>query len=207
VLFQVPPQRTRHAPIATKLAAPQSARFEFTTNPLTFAPGSTQAGPPHESVCWGLYRSRLHPKQVGEKLCKRLAGHTCAAMKGLHEEGSEWIGEDAETEVMDAGIIAAAQRVENYEMAGYGTVQTLAKLLGEKRSSRTFTLRLNEEKAADKKLSSLQNRSMLKQRLKGLLQACKRQNRHERIGEASCTKSLLAGNVRSGTSGVIWRRN
>ena len=59
--------------------------------------------------------------QVAEKLGKRLAGHTCAAMKGLIEEGSEWIGEDAEAEVMDAGIIAAAQRVEHYEMAGYGT--------------------------------------------------------------------------------------
>ncbi len=56
--------------------------------------------------------------QVAEKLGKRLAGHTCAAMKGLIEEGSEWIGEDAEAEVMDAGIIAAAQRVEHYEMAG-----------------------------------------------------------------------------------------
>ena len=66
-------------------------------------------------------------KQVAEKLGKRLTGHTCAAMKGLIEEGSEWIGEDAEAKVMDAGIIAAAQRVEHYEMAGYGTVQTCAK--------------------------------------------------------------------------------
>ena len=74
-------------------------------------------------------------KQVAEKLGKRLAGHTCAAMKGLIEEGSEWIGEDAAAEVMDAGIIAAAQRVEHYEMAGYGTVQTFAKLLGEKEAA------------------------------------------------------------------------
>ena len=66
-------------------------------------------------------------KQVAEKLGKRLAGHTCAAMKGLIEEGSEWIGEDAAAEVMDAGIIAAARRVEHYEMAGYGTLQTFAK--------------------------------------------------------------------------------
>jgi len=94
-------------------------------------------------------------KQVAEKLGKRLAGHTCAAMKGLIEEGSEWIGEDAAAEVMDAGIIAAAQRVEHYEMAGYGTVQTFAKLLGEKEAAELFTLTLNEEKAADKKLSLL----------------------------------------------------
>jgi ferritin-like metal-binding protein YciE len=45
-------------------------------------------------------------------------GHTCAAMKGIIEEGSEWIGEDAVAEVMDAGIIAAAQRVEHYEWLG-----------------------------------------------------------------------------------------
>src|ERR1700720_2811334 len=94
-------------------------------------------------------------KQVAEKLGKRLAGHTCAAMKGLIEEGSEWIAEDAAAEVMDAGIIAAAQRVEHYEMAGYGTVQTFAKLLGEKEAAELFTLTLNEEKAADKKLSLL----------------------------------------------------
>src|SRR5271170_5999769 len=94
-------------------------------------------------------------KQVAEKLGKRLAGHTCAAMKGLIEEGSEWIGEDAAAEVMDAGIIAAAQRVEHYEMAGYGTVQTFAKLLGEKEAAELFTVTLNEEKAADKKLSLL----------------------------------------------------
>ena len=94
-------------------------------------------------------------KQVAEKLGKRLAGHTCAAMKGLIEEGSEWIAEDAQAEVMDAGIIAAAQRVEHYEMAGYGTVQTFAKLLGEKEAAELFTLTLNEEKAADKKLTLL----------------------------------------------------
>jgi ferritin-like metal-binding protein YciE len=93
-------------------------------------------------------------KQVAEKLGKRLAGHTCAAMKGLIEEGSEWIGEDAAAEVMDAGIIAAPS-VEHYEMAGYGTVQTFAKLLGEKEAAELFTLTLNEEKAADKKLSLL----------------------------------------------------
>jgi ferritin-like metal-binding protein YciE len=94
-------------------------------------------------------------KQVAEKLGKRLAGHPCAAMKGLLEEGSEWLAEEAEAEVRDAGIIAGAQRVEHYEMAGYGTVQTFAKLLGEKEAAELFTLTLNEEKAADKKLTLL----------------------------------------------------
>jgi hypothetical protein len=52
-------------------------------------------------------------------------------MKGLIKEGSAWMEEDAEPEVMDAGLIAAAQRVEHYEMAGYGTVHNFAELLGE----------------------------------------------------------------------------
>jgi hypothetical protein len=67
---------------------------------------------------WKPRRSRRHQlsghlerlKQVAEKLGKRLAGHTCAAMKGLIEEGSEWIGEDAAAEVMDAGIIAVTSQ-------------------------------------------------------------------------------------------------
>jgi len=94
-------------------------------------------------------------KQVAEKLGKRLAGHTCAAMKGLIEEGSEWIGEDAEAEVMDAGIIAAAQRVEHYEIAAYGSAHTYAELLGEREVARLLSETLEEEKKADAKLSQV----------------------------------------------------
>jgi ferritin-like metal-binding protein YciE len=54
-------------------------------------------------------------------------------MKGLIEEGTEWMEEDASPEVMDAGLIAAAQRVEHYEMAGYGIVHNFSELLGEKK--------------------------------------------------------------------------
>src|ERR1700730_10704065 len=56
-------------------------------------------------------------KQVAEKLGKRLAGHTCAAMKGLIEQGNEWIGEDAEAEVMDAGVIAEQIEAEQKRRA------------------------------------------------------------------------------------------
>ena len=66
-------------------------------------------------------------KAMGEKP----TGKTCAAMKGLIEEGKETMEEDAEPEVMDAGLIAAAQRVEHYEIAAYGTVRTFAQLLGD----------------------------------------------------------------------------
>jgi ferritin-like metal-binding protein YciE len=62
------------------------------------------------------------------------------------------------------GSFAAAQRVEHYEMAGYGTVQTFARLLGEKKAAELFTLTLNEEKTADKKLSLLAKSINLKAR-------------------------------------------
>jgi ferritin-like metal-binding protein YciE len=93
--------------------------------------------------------------QIGEKLSKSLSGHTCAAMKGLIEEGSEWMEEDAEPEVMDAGLIAAAQRVEHYEMAGYGTVHNFAQLLGEDDAADLLAETLKEEATADKKLTAL----------------------------------------------------
>jgi ferritin-like metal-binding protein YciE len=93
--------------------------------------------------------------QIGEKLSKSLSGHTCAAMKGLIEEGSEWMKEDAEPEVMDAGLIAAAQRVEHYEMAGYGTVHNFAELLEDEAAAELLAETLEEEEAADEKLTAL----------------------------------------------------
>ena len=76
-------------------------------------------------------------------------------MKGLIEEGSEWMEEDASPQVMDAGLIAAAQRVEHYEMAGYGTVHNFSELLGEKEAAGLLAETLQEEKAADKHLTAL----------------------------------------------------
>ena len=94
-------------------------------------------------------------KEIFEKLGKRPTGKTCKAMQGLVEEGKEMMEEDADPEVMDAGLIAAAQRVEHYEMAGYGTVRNFAKLLGDKEAARTLQQTLDEEGAADKKLTKL----------------------------------------------------
>ena len=93
--------------------------------------------------------------QIGEKLDQSLGEQTCAAMKGLIEEGAEWMEEDAEPEVMDAGLIAAAQRVEHYEIAGYGTVHNFAELLGEEEAAELLAETLEEEEAADEKLTSL----------------------------------------------------
>src|SRR6201987_4199098 len=93
--------------------------------------------------------------KISKKLGKPFTGHTCAAMKGLIEEGSEWMEEDAAPQVMDAGLIAAAQRVEHYEMAGYGTVHNFSELLGEKEATKLLAETLEEEEGADEKLTTL----------------------------------------------------
>lgn len=94
-----------------------------------------------------------------EKIFKKLdvspKGKTCKAMEGLLEEGKEVMDEDADPTVMDAALIAAAQRVEHYEMAGYGCVRTFARLLGDEQAADLLQKTLDEEGAADKKLTKL----------------------------------------------------
>ncbi len=82
-------------------------------------------------------------------------GPKCKGMEGVIKEGQEMIEEDAEDEVRDAGLISAAQRVEHYEMAGYGTVRTYAKLLGDSKGQQLLQTTLDEEGATDKKLTKL----------------------------------------------------
>ncbi len=82
-------------------------------------------------------------------------GKKCKAMEGLIEEGSEMMEEDAAPAVMDAGLIAAAQRVEHYEIAGYGCVRTFANLLGFDKAADLLQETLDEEGEADKKLTDL----------------------------------------------------
>jgi ferritin-like metal-binding protein YciE len=90
-------------------------------------------------------------EQLGEKAKKK----ACKAMQGLLEEGEETIREDAEPEVKDAALIAAAQRVEHYEMAGYGTVLAYAKLLKEPKVVKLLKATFAEEEATDEALSEL----------------------------------------------------
>ena len=85
-------------------------------------------------------------------------GKKCKAMEGLVEEGSQWMEEDADDDVMDAGLIACAQRVEHYEMAGYGCVRTYAQLLGETKAASLLQKTLDVEAASDKKLTELAKR-------------------------------------------------
>ena len=98
--------------------------------------------------------------RIFDQLGKRATGKKCKGMEGLIEEAKEMMEEDMEPEVLDAALIAAAQRVEHYEMAGYGTVRTYANLLGEREAARLLQKTLDEEGDADKKLSQLAESSI-----------------------------------------------
>jgi len=82
-------------------------------------------------------------------------GPKCKGMEGLIDEGTEIIEEEVEDDVRDAGLISAAQRVEHYEIAGYGTARTYANLLGDSEGAELLEQTLNEEGATDKKLTQL----------------------------------------------------
>lgn len=94
-----------------------------------------------------------------EEIFKRLGeepeGKKCKAMKGLIAEAKDFLGEEAEPELVDVGLITAAQKVEHYEIAGYGCAATYAKLLGHEEDARALHQTLQEEKAADEKLTLL----------------------------------------------------
>ena len=85
-------------------------------------------------------------------------GHECKAMKGLIAEGTELMKEDADPDVMDAGLIAASQRIEHYEISGYGTVRTYAKHLGDSSAAFILDRIAKEEGATDHKLTALAER-------------------------------------------------
>ena len=94
-------------------------------------------------------------EEIFEKLGKRGAGKTCEGMKGVLEEGSEVVQEIEKGPIRDAGLIAAAQRVEHYEIAGYGSVRAFAQLLGKTDIVKLLEQTLGEEKAADEKLTKI----------------------------------------------------
>jgi len=97
-------------------------------------------------------------EQVMEMLGMPARGKTCKAMKGIIEEGQEMMSEDAEEDVMDAALIGAAQKVEHYEIATYGTLCTYADLLGLQEAKRLLGQTLDEEKQTDERLSELAER-------------------------------------------------
>jgi ferritin-like metal-binding protein YciE len=93
--------------------------------------------------------------QVFQQLDARSSGKRCEAMEGLIEEAKEMMEEISTPEVLDAAMIAAAQKVEHYEIASYGSVQALAQALGHTEAARLLEETLNEEKATDQKLNQI----------------------------------------------------
>jgi ferritin-like metal-binding protein YciE len=94
-------------------------------------------------------------EQIFKDLEENPKGKTCHGMKGLIEEGSEILEEEGEESVLDAGIIVAAQKVEHYEMAGYGSVRAFAQLLGQEEAAQLLQTTLDEESKANELLNQL----------------------------------------------------
>jgi len=98
-------------------------------------------------------------EQIFEALGQKATGKKCAAMAGLVKEGEE-LADDAQAAVRDAGLIAAAQKVEHYEIAGYGSARTHAQLLGNDEAVQLLEETLEEEKETDQKLTELAESSV-----------------------------------------------
>jgi ferritin-like metal-binding protein YciE len=94
-------------------------------------------------------------ERIFSALGEKAEGQTCHGMKGLIKEGQEMTKAKGDPDVIDAGLIAAAQRVEHYEIAGYGCVRTYANLLGESEAASLLEQTLAEEKETDQKLTAL----------------------------------------------------
>jgi ferritin-like metal-binding protein YciE len=94
-------------------------------------------------------------EQIFKALGEKPSGKKCKGMEGLVAEGQEMMGEDFEDDAMDAALISAAQRVEHYEIAAYGTVRTYAELLGEDTAVQLLEQTLEEEKETDQKLTDM----------------------------------------------------
>ena len=105
-----------------------------------------------------LKETEVHVQRI-EQVCDDLGvspkGKKCVGMEGLLKEGSELIKEKPDDDVLDAGLIAAAQHVEHYEMAGYGCVRTYARQLGFESQADLLQTTLDEEGAADKILTQV----------------------------------------------------
>jgi ferritin-like metal-binding protein YciE len=104
---------------------------------------------------------------VGGTLSIKLTGKTCKAMEGLIEEGKEVIAEKGNPLVIDEALIAAAQRVEHYEMAAYGSARALAETLGQEEALELLQATLDEETAADEKLNTISLEEILPDAPKG----------------------------------------
>jgi len=102
-------------------------------------------------------------ERVFKLLGRQPQRETCEAMKGLIEEGAEVVSASGDDNVIDAALIAAAQRVEHYEISGYGTARTFAQHLGHSDAARLLQETLEEEATTDKKLTALAEQQVNRQ--------------------------------------------
>ena len=116
----------------------------------------------NEELSAGIQKHLNQTKEHAARLEKILSSHKqstrgpkCKGMAGIIAEGAEMVEEEADPEVKDAGLISAAQRVEHYEIAGYGTVRTYAELLGDKEGAKLLQTTLQEEEETDKELTKV----------------------------------------------------
>ncbi len=136
-LYNAEKQLTKALPAMAKKASTPSLKEAFTSH---------------------LEETRGHVQRleaIGESLGFKLTGKTCKAMEGLIDEGKEALAEKGDAMVLDAGIIAAAQRVEHYEISAYGTARTFAEKLDYTEAARLLQETLDEESAADEKLNTI----------------------------------------------------
>lgn len=94
-------------------------------------------------------------EQIFDLMGEKAKGKKCKAMEGIIEEGKDILKEEMDPEVLDAALIGAAQKVEHYEIAGYGTARTYAETLGNDEAARLLQQTLDEEGQTDKKLTLL----------------------------------------------------
>lgn len=99
-------------------------------------------------------------EQVLGKLGESPRGKKCKAMQGLIEESDEMMSQDATPQVMDAGLIVGLQKVEHYEIAGYGSCVSFAKLLGDSEAAELLAKTLDEEEETDKRLTQIAKKSI-----------------------------------------------
>jgi len=134
-------------------------------------------------------------EQIFKDLGEKASGKTCAAMAGLIKEGNELAQESEESAVRDAGLIAAAQKVEHYEISGYGSARTHAEILGNDDAVSLLEETLEEEKSADEKLNELAE-NMVNQEAAGATNST-RKTAHSEKSSRPKTRTAVGSSRRS----------
>ena len=132
-------------------------------------------------------------ERISQSLGQPLSGHECKAMKGIVAEAQETLKEAADSDVLDAALIADAQRVEHYEIAGYGCVRTYARMLGRDEDVRLLQQTLDEESQTDELLTQLAEKVINVDALKGDREVSRGATREGRTADVTAPVSPKDG--------------